>query len=98
DRNVTGVQTCALPILAVPAAAAPAAARTAVEAGVRGILNFSPTVIDTPDTVRVHQVDLASELQVLAYYSALDTAPLNPGFEEHRSDERRVGNGGRARR
>ena len=71
--------------MAVPAAAAPAAARTAVEAGVRGILNFSPTVLDTPDTVRVHQVDLASELQVLAYYSALDTAPLNPGFEEHRN-------------
>ena len=74
-----------LVVMAVPAAAAPAAAHTAVEAGVRGILNFSPTVLDTPDTVRVHQVDLASELQVLAYYSALDTAPLNPGFEEHRN-------------
>src|SRR5699024_1157528 len=74
-----------LVVMPVPAAAAPAAVHTAVEAGVRGILNFSPTVLDTPDTVRVHQVDLASELQVLAYYSALDTAPLNPGFEEHRN-------------
>ncbi|AZU00091.1 redox-sensing transcriptional repressor Rex [Brevibacterium linens] len=74
-----------LVVMAVPAAAASAAAQKAVEAGVRGILNFSPTVLDAPDTVRVHQVDLASELQVLAYYSALDTAPLNPGFEEHRN-------------
>lgn len=74
-----------LAVMAVPAASAPAAARKAADAGVRGILNFSPTVLDAPDTVRVHQVDLASELQVLAYYSALGSAPLNTGFEEHRN-------------
>lgn len=74
-----------LVVMAVPATAAPAAAHIAAEAGVRGILNFAPTVLDAPDSVRVHQVDLASELQVLAYYSALDSAPLNPGFEEHRN-------------
>lgn len=74
-----------LVVMAVPANAAPAAAQLAAEAGVRGILNFAPTVLDAPDSVRVHQVDLASELQVLAYYSALDSAPLNPGFEEHRN-------------
>ena len=74
-----------LVVMAVPASAAPAAAHLAAAAGVRGILNFAPTVLDAPDSVRVHQVDLASELQVLAYYSALDSAPLNPGFEEHRN-------------
>ncbi|MCF2571039.1 redox-sensing transcriptional repressor Rex [Brevibacterium sp. UCMA 11754] len=74
-----------LVVMAVPASAAPAAAHIAAEAGVRGILNFAPTVLDAPDSIRVHQVDLASELQVLAYYSALDSAPLNPGFEEHRN-------------
>lgn len=74
-----------LVVMAVPASAAPAAAHIAADAGVRGILNFAPTVLDAPDSVRVHQVDLASELQVLAYYSALDSAPLNPGFEEHRN-------------
>ena len=68
--------------MAVPASAAPAAARIAAEAGVRGILNFAPTVLDTPETVRVQQVDLASELQVLAYYSALETATATP-VEEH---------------
>lgn len=62
-----------LVVMAVPAAAAPGAARIAAAIGVRGILNFAPTVLDAPDSVRVHQVDLASELQVLAYYSALDS-------------------------
>lgn len=62
-----------LVVMAVPASAAPAAAAIAADAGVRGILNFAPTVLETPDTVRVRQVDLASELQVLAYYSALDS-------------------------
>jgi redox-sensing transcriptional repressor len=71
-----------LVVMAVPASAAPAAARIAAEAGVRGILNFAPTVLDTPETVRVQQVDLASELQVLAYYSALETATATP-VEEH---------------
>ncbi|MCT2209792.1 redox-sensing transcriptional repressor Rex, partial [Brevibacterium casei] len=51
-------------------------------AGVRGILNFAPTVLETPDSVRVRQVDLASELQVLAYYSALDDNAGTP-VEEH---------------
>ncbi len=49
-----------LVVMAVPASAAPAAARIAADAGVRGILNFAPTVLETPDSVRVRQVDLAS--------------------------------------
>ena len=71
-----------LVVMAVPASAAPAAARIAADAGVRGILNFAPTVLETPDSVRVRQVDLASELQVLAYYSALDDNAGTP-VEEH---------------
>lgn len=62
-----------LVVMAVPATSASEAAATASAAGVRGILNFAPTVLETPDSVRVHQVDLASELQVLAYYSAPDS-------------------------
>ena len=85
DELATWPEHIDLVVMAAPASAAPAAARTAAAAGVGGILNFAPTVLDAPDTVRVHQVDLASELQVLAYYSALDSAPLNPGFEEHRN-------------
>ncbi|MDN5791984.1 MAG: redox-sensing transcriptional repressor Rex [Brevibacterium aurantiacum] len=85
NELATWPESIDLVVMAVPATAAPAAAHIAAEAGVRGILNFAPTVLDAPDSVRVHQVDLASELQVLAYYSALESAPLNPGFEEHRN-------------
>ncbi|RAE54730.1 redox-sensing transcriptional repressor Rex, partial [Burkholderia multivorans] len=49
-----------LVVMAVPASPAPAAARIAAHAGVRGILNFAPTLLQTPDSVRVRQVDLAS--------------------------------------
>lgn len=85
NELATWPESIDLVVMAVPATAAPAGAHIAAEAGVRGILNFAPTVLDAPDSVRVHQVDLASELQVLAYYSALESAPLNPGFEEHRN-------------
>lgn len=85
NELATWPESIDLVVMAVPASAAPAAAHIAADAGVRGILNFAPTVLDAPDSVRVHQVDLASELQVLAYYSALESAPLNPGFEEHRN-------------
>ncbi|MGO1312233.1 MAG: redox-sensing transcriptional repressor Rex, partial [Brevibacterium aurantiacum] len=85
NELATWPESIDLVVMAVPATAAPAAAHIAAEAGVRGILNFAPTVLDAPDSVRVHQVDLASELQVLAYYSALESAPLNPGFEERRN-------------
>ncbi|WP_309130532.1 redox-sensing transcriptional repressor Rex [Brevibacterium sp.] len=80
----TWPQPIDLVVMATPASAAPAATARAVAAGVRGILNFAPTVLDVPDSVRVHQVDLASELQVLAYYSALDSVELDP-VEEHKN-------------
>ena len=70
-----------LVVMAVPASAAPAAARIAADAGVRGILNFAPTVLETPDSVRVRQVDLATELQVPAYYPALDDNARTPVAE-----------------
>ncbi|RBP63157.1 redox-sensing transcriptional repressor [Brevibacterium sanguinis] len=73
-----------LVVMATPVSAAQSATARAVDAGVRGILNFAPTVLDVPDSVRVHQVDLASELQALAYYSALDSVELDP-VEEHRN-------------
>jgi redox-sensing transcriptional repressor len=39
-----------------------------VAAGVRSILNFAPCVLAVADTVSVRQVDLASELQILAFH------------------------------
>ncbi|MFN0130196.1 MAG: redox-sensing transcriptional repressor Rex [Verrucomicrobiales bacterium] len=55
-------------ILAVPAAAAQQVVNDLVAAGLQAILNFSPTVLDTPDHVVVSNVDLAVELENLSYF------------------------------
>ncbi|MCC3376486.1 redox-sensing transcriptional repressor Rex [Cohnella sp. REN36] len=55
-------------IITVPAAEAQNVADRFVEAGVRAILNFAPTVIRTPEDVRIHHADFTSELLSLAYY------------------------------
>jgi redox-sensing transcriptional repressor len=55
-------------VVAVPPAAAQDAANRLVACGVRSILNFAPTVLDVPDGVGVRNVDLAVELQILAFH------------------------------
>jgi len=67
-------------VLAVPAAHAQVVCDRLVVAGVRSVLNFAPTVLRVPDGVDVRKVDLASELQILAFHAhrrAADTvAPV----------------------
>ena len=55
-------------ILAVPATAAQEVANELVGAGIMGILNFSPTLLQVPDGVVVNNVDLALELENLSYF------------------------------
>lgn len=55
-------------ILAVPATAAQEVANVLVQAGILGILNFSPTLLQVPDGVVVNNVDLALELENLSYF------------------------------
>jgi redox-sensing transcriptional repressor len=55
-------------VVATPAATAQDAADLLVAAGVRSILNFAPAVLNVPPGVTVRKVDLAIELQILAYY------------------------------
>ena len=55
-------------ILCVPAEFGQEVANTLVEAGVQGILNFSPTILQTPDHVVVTRVDLAMELENLSFF------------------------------
>jgi redox-sensing transcriptional repressor len=54
--------------LTVPAHAAQEAAERLVRAGIRGILNFAPTVINVPTGVFVEPVDFVAGLKRLAYY------------------------------
>ena len=63
-----------LAILAVPAEAAQAAADLLVAAGVRGILNFAPVPLRVPPNVSVNSVDLAAQLEQLAFAVGGQTA------------------------
>jgi redox-sensing transcriptional repressor len=57
-----------LAILCVPAGFAQAVANRLVAAGIQGILNFSPVVLEVPDDVTVNNVDLALELENLSFF------------------------------
>ena len=69
-------------IITTPPSAAQDEAETLVDAGVRSILNFAPTVLDVPAHVLVREVDVAVELQILAFH------------EERRADRGTAGSGG----
>jgi redox-sensing transcriptional repressor len=56
-----------LAILAVPATSAQTVAEEVATAGITGILNFSPVTLSLPATVHIIGVDLAIELEQLAF-------------------------------
>ncbi|MBN2984269.1 MULTISPECIES: redox-sensing transcriptional repressor Rex [Cohnella] len=73
EKNIT------IGIITVPASEAQNVADQFVAAGIRGILNFAPTVIRTPPDTRLHQSDFTADLFSLAYYMNRD--------EENQTDE-----------
>lgn len=58
----------AIGVITTPAPAAQAVADQLVAMGVRSILNFAPGHLTVPDEVDVRGVDLATELQILAFH------------------------------
>ncbi len=60
-------QSIRLVTIAVPSHAAQAVADQVVDVGIEGILNFAPVTISVPSQVRVIGVDLAMELEQLAF-------------------------------
>lgn len=55
-------------ILTTPERVAQKVADELVQAGMKGILNFTPGRINTPSDVQVHQIDLGIELQSLLFF------------------------------
>lgn len=55
-------------ILTVPVNVAQSTTDFLVKSGIRGILNFTPARITAPAPVRIHHIDLTSELQTLIYF------------------------------
>lgn len=66
-------------VLATPAEVAQSVADRLAAAGVRAILNLAPVVLRPTPGVRLGTVDLAAELQVLAFYGARDPAARRGG-------------------
>ncbi|WP_026698516.1 redox-sensing transcriptional repressor Rex [Alkalicoccus chagannorensis] len=63
-------------ILTVPAQQAQPIAEELVEAGIKGILNFTPARLSLPEHIRVHHIDLSVELQSLIYF--MKHYPIQP--------------------
>jgi redox-sensing transcriptional repressor len=62
-------QNVKMAILTVPAPVAQEVANQVVEAGIVGILNFSPMVLAVPEDIMVNNVNLAIELENLSYFT-----------------------------
>lgn len=61
-------QQITIAILCVPRTAAQKTANEMFDAGIKGIMNFTPLRLSAPSRVRVQNVDLATELQTLIYF------------------------------
>lgn len=71
-------QRIRIAIMSVPAEAAQGVADKLVAAGIRGILNFAPVSISVPPEVSVQGVDLAVQLEQLAFKMSLLGAEETP--------------------
>ena len=67
ERVVAEVEA-SIGVVATPAGAAQAVCDRLVAAGVTSVLNFAPVPLQVPAGVDVRRVDLASELQILAFH------------------------------
>jgi redox-sensing transcriptional repressor len=70
-------------VIATPAGCAQSVCDRLVGAGIRSILNFAPVVLAVPPDVEVRKVDLAVELQILAFHEQRrveDTAAPDPSI------------------
>ncbi len=65
NKEITGRILSGVP---VPSTAAQKTTDEMVDAGVKGIMNFTPIRLSAPADVRVQNVDLATELQTLIYF------------------------------
>jgi redox-sensing transcriptional repressor len=61
-------------VITTPPMAAQEVADHLVDAGVKAILNFAPTVVNVPPDVNLRKVDMSIELQVLAFYQQRNSA------------------------
>ncbi len=66
--QILAEQEIKIGIITTPAKAAQDVANRLIAGGVEGILNFAPTTISVPETVKLKNVDLSIELEGLSYF------------------------------
>ncbi|MCZ2341007.1 MAG: redox-sensing transcriptional repressor Rex [Bacteroidales bacterium] len=74
-------------VLTLPSEPAQCVADQLVAAGVRGLLNFAPVLLQTPSSVQVVNVDLAIQLEQLAYQVQLRHGHDSPDDAEDDSSD-----------
>lgn len=86
-RDLVRENSVVIGIITTPPGAAQVAAEELIEAGVNSILNFAPTVLDVPGHVLVRDVDVAVELQILAFHEERRSG----GTDQHDPADRAAG-------
>lgn len=74
-KEVLELHSVEVAIVTVPVSAAQSTTDQLVNAGIRGILNFTPARLNVPSHIRIHHIDLTVELQTLIYF--LKNFPTN---------------------
>ncbi|MEO7192026.1 MAG: redox-sensing transcriptional repressor Rex [Vicinamibacterales bacterium] len=69
-RTIVRRERINIAVIAVPAESAQTVADTAVQAGVRAILNFSPGALQVPAFVKLKNVDLTVSMESLSFFLA----------------------------
>jgi redox-sensing transcriptional repressor len=77
--EINAVLKARIGILAVPRSAAQDVTEQMIDAGIRAILNFAPTILRVPDDVVVRNVSFVQELAVLSYHLSTDMVFNEPG-------------------
>jgi len=77
-RNAVKRDGIDIAVIAVPAQSAQTVVNTAVQAGIRAILNFSPGTIKVPPGVKLKNVDLTVSLESLSFFLARGEADAQP--------------------
>ena len=67
-ETIVGATKAQIGVIATPADCAQGVCDRLVASGIRSILNFAPVVLEVPNGVEVRKVDLAVELQILAFH------------------------------
>lgn len=70
-------------VITTPGECAQEIANQMIAAGLASILNFAPVVLSVPEHVEVRKVDLAVELQILAFHDQKSEPNQDPAEENH---------------